>query len=385
MNGPLNAGQPSIGVAICGATTLTRKDFMRLASRVAIIGALMCPLTATIAQGQAPTITVGTLVYTEYRYQLNRDSVTDSHLNNFDLTRAYINIVGKFPSGITARVTPDIFRGADGSLTFRLKYAYAALTPQGSALTPKFGVIHTPWLDWEEALWNYRMQGTMAFERFHNPAGKGYLSSSDLGFGVDGNIKYDFINFQVGVYDGEFYSAPEGDEYKDFEVRASVRLIESDDHTRVGGLRFTGYGAVGTPTGGGTRDRYIGMVSWKSKRFTLAGEFGRARDQLDQKPPVTGSPAIVPQTDANIFSAFGVFNFGDSHRFALMARWDAQDPNTDKDNDKQYRIIGGASYQISPEVRLLADVDNLWLQSGVYTNAVNSTRTSALFQMQIAF
>jgi hypothetical protein len=357
---------------------------MRLACRMAVIGALLGPLTATIAQGQAPTITVGTLVYGEYRYQLKRDSVTDSHLNNFDLTRAYINIVGKFPSGITARVTPDIFRATDGTLTFRLKYAYAALTPPNSPLTPKFGVIHTPWLDWEEALWDYRMQGTMAFERFRNPAGKNYLSSSDLGFGVDGKFKYDFVNFQVGVYNGEFYSAPEADKYKDLEGRLSVRVLESDDHSRVGGLRITAYGAVGTPTGGGTRDRYIGMVSYKSKLFTLAGQIGRARDQLDQRPPVTGSPAVVPQTDANIFSAFGVFNIPNSHA-AIIARWDAQDPNTDVDNDKQYRIIGGVSYQVTPEVRLLADVDNLWLESGVYTNAVNSTRSSALFQMQIAF
>jgi len=357
---------------------------MRLVCRMVIIGALLCPLTATIARGQAPTITVGTLVYGEYRYQLKRDSVTDSHLNNFDLTRAYINIVGKFPSGITARVTPDIFRATDGTLTFRLKYAYAAYTPQNSPLTPKFGVIHTPWLDWEEALWDYRMQGTMAMERFRNPAGTQYLSSSDLGFGVDGKFKYDFVNFQVGVYNGEFYSAPERDKYKDLEARLSVRVLESDDHSRVGGLRITGYGAVGTPTGGGTRNRYIGMVSYKSKLLTLAGEYGRARDQLDQHPPVTGSPAVVPQTDGNIFSAFGVFNIPNSHA-ALIARWDAQDPNTDVDNDKLYRFIGGVSYQISPEVRMLGDVDNLWSESGVYTNAVNSTRSSALLQMQIAF
>src|SRR5437867_7131364 len=29
----------------------------------------------------------------------------------------------------------------------------------------RIGIIHTPWLDWEEALWDYRMQGQMALER----------------------------------------------------------------------------------------------------------------------------------------------------------------------------------------------------------------------------
>jgi len=357
---------------------------MRLVCRFATIGAVACAFTATAARGQAPTVTVGTTIYSEYRYQLKTDSVTNSHLNNFDVTRAYLNVVGKFPSGLYARLTPDIFRATDGTLTFRLKYAYAAWTPEHSPLTPKFGVIHTPWLDWEEALWDYRMQGTMALERFRNPAGTNYLSSADLGFGVDGKFKYDFVNFQVGVYDGEFYSAPERDKYKDVEARVSVRLLESDDHSRVGGLRVTGYGGIGTPTGGGKRNRYIGMVSYKSKLFTLAGEYGRARDRLDQGPPVTGSPAPVPTTDANVFSFFGVVNVPHS-KAALIARWDVQDPNVDVSDNKLYRIIGGVSYQVTPEVRLLADVDNLWSESGVYTNAVNSTRTSGLFQMQIVF
>ncbi len=357
---------------------------MRLVCRFATIGAVACAFTATAARGQAPTVTVGTTIYSEYRYQLKTDSVTNSHLNNFDITRAYLNVVGKFPSGLYARLTPDIFHATDGTLTFRLKYAYAAWTPEHSPLTPKFGVIHTPWLDWEEALWDYRMQGTMALERFRNPAGTNYLSSADFGFGVDGKFKYDFVNFQVGVYNGEFYSAPERDKYKDVEARLSVRVLETDDHSRVGGLRLTGYGAIGTPVGGGRRNRYIGMVSYKSKLFTLAGEYGRARDRLDQNPPVTGSPAPIPRTDANILSFFGVVNVPHS-KAALIARWDYQDPNVDVSDDRLYRIIGGVSYQVTPEVRVLADVDNLWSQSGVYTNAVNSTRTSGLFQMQIVF
>ena len=70
---------------------------------------------------------------------------------------------------------------------------------------------------------------------------------------------------------------------------------------------------------------------------------------------------------------------------AVIARWDAQRPNTDVADNRQYRVIGGVSYQLTPEVRVLADLDNLWLQSGAYTNAVNSTRTTALAQMQVAF
>jgi len=58
-------------------------------------------------------------------------------------------------------VTGDIYTNADSSRSYRLKYAYFAWTPGASPLSYKLGLIHTPFLDWEEALWDYRMQGPM--------------------------------------------------------------------------------------------------------------------------------------------------------------------------------------------------------------------------------
>jgi len=354
-----------------------------VAGTCAGVGAVVAILVAAPAvQGQTPTITVGGVGYAQYGYQLHKDSVTNSHLNAFDITRAYINVVGKFPLGVGVRITPDIYRNADGSLSFRLKYAYATWTPENSPLTLKMGAIHTPWLDWEEALWDYRMQGTMALERFHGPSTAGYLSSSDLGAGVDGKFKLDFVNFQLGVYDGETYNKPEGDQHKDLEARLSVRLLESNDHSRVGGLRVTGYGAVGKPTGGGVRDRYIGMVSYKSTLFTLAGEYARVRDRIENPP--TGTPTVPNNVDGDIWSFFGVLNIPNT-KVGVIGRVDIQNPNTDLTNNKQTRYIAGVSYQLSPQLRALADVDNLTFESGTYTNAVQSTRTQALFQIQFVF
>jgi hypothetical protein len=334
---------------------------------------------ATAARAQTPTVTVGGVGYAQYLYQFHKDSATNSYLNSFDITRAYINVVGKFPAGVGVRITPDIYRNTtDGSLSFRLKYAFATWTPENSPLTLKLGAIHTPWLDWEEALWDYRMQGTMALERFRGPSGSGYLSSSDLGAGVDGKFKLDLVNFQVGVYNGETYNKPEGDQHKDLEGRLSVRVLESDDHSRVGGLRITGYGAVGKPTGGGKRNRYIGMVSYRSKLLTLAGEYGRVEDSL---PGATGTTKTVK---GNIFSTYGVLNVPNT-KVALLGRVDIQKPDVDASNNRQTRFIAGASYQINQNLRALADVDNLSLQSGVYTNAVESTRTQGLFQIQFVF
>jgi hypothetical protein len=351
-----------------------------------LVAGVVAGSSRAAAQTQAPTLGAGVLVYTQYGIQFKTDSVTSRHLNAFDVTRAYINVTGKFTDGVGIRVTPDIYRVADGSLAFRLKYAYATWTPEKSPLTAKFGLIHTPWLDWEEALWDYRMQGSMAMERFRSPAAAGYLSSADFGAGIDGKFGYDKVNFQIGAYDGEFYSKPEGDSYKDLEARVSVRVLETDDHSKVGGLRVTGYGGVGTPTGGGRRNRYIGMLSYKSKLFTLAGEYGRARDRLDNLAPVTGTPAPtpVPQTDSDVLSFFGVLNVPNT-KVGIIARYDLQKPDTDVSGNNQERFIAGVSYQLSPQVRVLGDIDNFWNQTGVYANAVNSTRTTGFIHMQFNF
>ncbi len=345
---------------------------MTAALRRAAIVALLATATgpATLA---AQGVTVGGLAYTQYAYQLTD---TANHVNNFDITRAYVNLISKFSGGVSTRVTADVYRTADGSLGYRLKYAYAGYTPPHSPLTFKLGQIHTPWLDWEEALWDYRMQGTMALERGDQIAPRSYLSSADFGAGVDGVWGADRVNLQVAVVNGENYNKAPGDQRKDLMGRVSVRVLETDDSSRVGGLRITGYGQLGKPTTGGRRNRFLGMVSYRSKRATLAAEYAITKDS------VTAGP--VPKTNGRVFSAFGVYHIPRS-RAAVVGRLDVLDPNTNAANDRQTRIIGGVSYELSPHLRLLADLDHLSYKGGAPTAALEATRSQALLQAQFTF
>lgn len=349
---------------------------VRLASLVGVLVSLAGTGTAA-AQGSppaTPSVAVSGVVYAQYLYQFKD---TASHVNNFDVTRAYLNVIGKFSGGLGTRVTADVYRNTDGSLAYRLKYAYAAFTPENSALTFKLGQIHTPWLDWEEALWDYRMQGQMATER------GGYLSSSDFGLGVDGNWGKDLVNAQVGIYNGENYNKSPGDQRKDIMGRASVRLLATDDGSRVGGLRLTGYGHVGKPTGGGVRDRWIGMVSYRTKMFTLAGEYARTKDRQDA-PPAPATPQLT-DIDGQVWSFFGVAKIPNT-KAAVIGRVDITDPNTDVSNNRQTRFIAGVSYQLTPALRLLADVDNVGFEGDApLAPAVYATKTQGLFQAQFVF
>jgi hypothetical protein len=316
------------------------------------------------AQNPSP-ISVGTVMYTQWSAQL--DSLSPA--NNFDVTRAYLTAMGRFTGGFLVRLTADVYHDADatarGALLYRLKYAYAAWKPEGSQLTFRFGLTQTPWLDWEEALWDYRMQGTMPMER------NGYVSSSDFGAAVDGNINNELVDFQVGAYNGENYNTAPGDQHKDLMGHVSVRLLASDDGSRVGGLRLTGYAQLGTPSSGGTRNRFAGLVSYKSKMVTLGGEFISTTDTVT-------SPARA-KTTGRVISAYGVYRLPAS-KVAILGRVDLDDPNTSVSNDKRTEIIAGVSYQLSPNIRLLADVDNV-----SFENSALKKITQALFQTQFTF
>jgi len=317
---------------------------------------------------QTPSTTVSGIAYAGYFYQLKD---TANHVNNFDVFRAYVNVIGKFAYGIGTRVTADIFRSTDGSLSYRLKYAYATWTPDKSALTFKLGQIHTPWLDWEEGLWDYRMQGQMAMER------GGYVSSSDFGAGIDGTWMSDRINMQVGLYNGENYNKAPGDQRKDLMGRLSVSLLKTDVGGTRGGLRLTGYGQVGKPTGGGTRSRFIGMASYRSKALTLAAELAATKD--------TSLTPVVATRKGRVISAYGVVRVPPSYKVQIIGRFDSTDPNTSTNNDRTSRIIAGVAYQVSSNLRLLGDLDMLSYQGGVTTPANEAVRSQAFFHIQFTF
>jgi hypothetical protein len=335
-------------------TVHARLAFRALAA--VALSALTAPaLWAQAPAQQAPQVSVTGVIYTQYQYS----DAPIAAKSTFDMTRAYVNVLGRFSNGITTRVTTDILPDAGGDQEVRLKYAYATWTPARSSLTYKLGMIHTPFIDWEEQLWDYRMQGTIAVDR------NGAMTAADIGVGVDGHWNGERINGQLTIVNGEGYSGGTGDFRKDVQARVSVRVQPTNDNSRVGGMRVTGYVGIGKVSAtGADRNRYLGMLSYKTQQYTVAGEYVSVKNAA-----VTGS----------IISAFGVYHLAPPSKIAVIGRVDVFDPNTSTANNKSTRIIGGASYQLSPNVRLLADLDRLSFESGV--TAINQF----LFQAQFVF
>jgi len=123
---------------------------------------------------------------------------------------------------------------------------------------------------------------------------------------------------------------------------------------KVGDGKFTGTGT--------DRNRYLGMLSYRTNQYTVAGEYVSVKNAA-----VTGS----------IISAFGVYHLAAPSKISLVARVDIFDPDNNVANNGNTRIIGGASYQLSPNVRLLADLDRVKGQGGA--TAINQFLIQAQF------
>ena len=353
--------------------------------RVGITGmvrrlAAVLVVAAPLAAQQSATVTVSGVGYLHYRYQLDTDSslASPARRNNFEVDRSYITLSARLPDGVAARITTDIDRRAANSnqQTFRLKYAYAAWTPEGSALTWKLGMIQTPVIEFLEQLWDYRMQGPVALDR------QGVLTSSDIGLSVQGAWGREQVSVAAGVFNGEGYSRAPGEPGKDVAARVSVRLAATDTTTATSGLRATGYLHYGKANGGGTRLRMMGLLSYQTRRLTVGAEYTVTRDS-------TG--ALSPETAGSLASTYAVYRLGDG-RSAVLARYDRHDPDTDTDptgpslaTGVQQRVIVGASHWLTRNLRVLLDADLLSLEHGSPDNAFNANRRTLYFHTEFRF
>ncbi len=172
-------------------------------------------------------LTIGGLWYLSYQ---NGDD-----FNLFKVKRGYINIQKKIlqwgNNYLEGRITPDTHQDDHGDMKVRLKYAYGKLNFKSVSWEPwlEFGIVHMPWLDFEEHTNLFRMQDPMFVER------NGTFNSADIGFTFGGflgpkqnGIHYypgRYGSFALGVYNGGGYHAKENNENKTLEGRLTVRPV----------------------------------------------------------------------------------------------------------------------------------------------------------------
>jgi hypothetical protein len=294
--------------------------------------ACLLPVCPALAQTEPdyPIVRVGVLSYLQYDAELkNRDS-----LNAFDVTRAYLNINGQLSKNVRFRFTPDVRRATDsslaGTLVLRVKYAFVELDNVKAARSwVRFGAHQTPWLDFEESIDRYRVQGTMFPER------EGLIpGSSDFGVGYFTPLgKY--VDIQTGIYNGEGYAQTDSNKYKSVQGRLTVRPFAG--RGLANGFRLSGFYNAGWYAA--NRPRRLGIVMGSFEHPHLVATLQRI---AATENPNAAAPRDIDRRGS---SAFVEIRQG-PRGWAALARVDQLDPDRVLANNSQRRVIAGGAYWI---------------------------------------
>jgi hypothetical protein len=315
---------------------------------------------------------IGTVIYADYTYQ-DAPKITDSdknsvHFSTFEVRRAYINVTGNISDWVSYRVTPDISgrfttstastglpTGAsvtastnyDGSLMFRLKYAFGQInfdkvTTHGTWV--RFGQQQTPFVDFMEGIYRYRFQGTIFEER------EGFLSSSDVGFSGRWVIPHDYGDIHAGYYNGDTYSKAEINDQKAFQIRGTLRPLPKSDVLK--GLRATVFYDQDSPVKNGERDRTIVTATFEHKYVNAGWDYLWTKDKssgLATGKEVKGEGYTFWVTPRTKVGFEGIF------------RYDHLKPNTAAAtavlaNAVKTRYLGGLSYWLKVKAPLTTAV-----------------------------
>ena len=329
------------------------------------------PSAPSAHEPRYPRIAIGTLTYLQYAAELeNRDEY-----NAFDVTRGYINIAGDIAKNVKFRLTPDVRRITDGqlagSLGLRLKYGYIEfdeLTP-GSWL--RFGLHQTPWLDFQEGVNRYRVQGTMFAER------EGIIpGSSDFGAGYLTRLPSQYGEINIGVYNGEGFAEAEVDEHKSVQVRVTIRPLPRWDGagTHANGLRASFFYDAGWFADDLPRRHGIAMVSYEHQHFVGTAEWlaGTRRPSL-----------LTTDTNFNGYSVFGELRQG-MQGWAGFGRYESFDPDDHASSNSHRRAIAGVAYWLvwsAVRIGLVLNDEDV----GYDINAARMKENRLMFQTHIQF
>ena len=299
--------------------------------------AQVTPAAGYTPPDDTPAVKVGGVLFLDYTNTQDPE-ITDADGNKisqsaFNVGRAYINVTGQLNHLFAFRITPDITRetgtgsSLNGSMTFRLKYGYAQFNMDDwlwRGTYVRFGMIQTPYVDFEETVYRYRFQGTVFVDR------EGYNSSSDFGVSFRTAFPNNYGEVVAGYYDGESYTRADPNDQKAFRIRGTVRPFPGPGLLH--GLRLTAYSDQDHTVKNADRDRFIASVLYEHKYVNAYYSYLKTTDQASAKVvPTEGDGYSLWITPKTTFGLEGLF------------RYDHLNP-TDVNDSHKDRVIGGVAY-----------------------------------------
>lgn len=303
--------------------------------------------------------------------QADDDHKATTEQNSFVLKRSYFTLKKDLNDVFSVRYTMDLTidnEGDDaGNVETRLKYLYLKAKPKlnSDVFTGTWieaGMVHTPWLDYEQKINTYRVQDNMFIERNR------IFNSADFGVTVGGNIGGDmdkeflkevngampgkWFTYVLGLYNGGGYSSKELNKNKVFSVRVSVRPLANT----LPELHWSGYYNIGKGNSENSPhfEQLLSMLAYTGKNYTFTGQYHQGRGDFRARYIDENNPSEAFKNSG--YSFFGEYRIHKSP-FSIWGRYDSFTLDKISKKEKTERIIAGVTYRLNKNLRLILNTE----------------------------
>jgi hypothetical protein len=391
-------------------TTLTDTQKQEIADLKAKLEDLSKAAKAKKA-AESPQTSVGGVLYLRNWTDMSDNSPGSSKekkgYDQVDVDRVYLNFTQSITPKVKMRVTTDIYQNTAATAVrdsggtkvpsfytgwaVRLKYAYVDLGNLVPQTTFRMGMLQTPWFDYVEGLWKYRVLSPTLLDA------EGKFSSSDLGGGVLTKLPKGYGEIYAVATNGTGYGNAENNRQKDYSGRLTLNLLpkwKGDRSLQVAGFYYNGYTNPSPNYSPALyRNRAGGLGYFAYDVISVGAEYDVVRDD-------NLSGTSISLTRSGGFSVFGELKPPKGTKYiedlALVGRYDQWDPNTDRGDtilgaapnrslSVHTRMIGGIAYQVAKNVRLILDGQRLTYNSGGYNGVANVNEDRLFEHLEVKF
>ena len=300
----------------------------------------------------------------------------NTEISTFHLKRGYLTIKTRLNDIFSVRYTQDITTDTEGSdmgnVEMRLKYLLLRVDLKNIDFLKntflEFGLVHRPWVEYEQKIMGYRVQGKMFTDRYD------LVSTADFGVSfaglIGGEINQEFQDrvssyypgrygsFSLGVYNGGGYHSLEKNNNKIIEGRLSLRPLP--DFMPGFQVSYTfSYGKSNTPWNNADYRLNVFHLSSVSEKHKLMLQFYSG---------LGGYNGDYTDEDGFSYRNEGYSGFAEimipNTKFAVFSRYDKFISHQDSDRI-QNTFIAGLTYRFLSNKVLLNYDQNEYM--GVYT------------------
>lgn len=298
--------------------------------------------------------------------------------NSFKVKRSYFTLKKEINNIFSVRYTQDITldnEGDDrGNVETRMKYLYLKIKPQweNTTFTGTFfeiGMVHRPWITYEQKVNHYRVQGNMAVERngLYNSAGFGILLGGNIGPKMDkaylkevsSSMKGKWASFAIGLYNGGGYSKFEENLNKVVEgtihlrpFANSIPQIQLTTGFNIGkGNKIREANVAGNIPEDPDFQQFLFHGAYVGKYINLGAQYHFGKGDFKGKMADATNKAYKN----NGYSFFGEYKF-EKVPFSIFARYDFF--NIDETKTEKIREIAGIRYTMYKGIHVLLTAEN---------------------------